>query len=173
MHAVDLLGMGGQNPSNPHVDWKAGMVSAAARARVAKELEQDRIAVRQVQLQLHTFLKVVKQMKSVGKAASLGNLFQSQSHSQSQNRDRFNFNTNADQIDGTVHHKVTSARESVLTMYLAPLLLGNAKSWFVLHVKDGAENYTHTKTTLDAFAVSKYTLYVPYYTLYIHTTERC
>lgn len=147
LHVVDLLGMGGQMPSVPHgagLNWKSKMASSAARARVGKELEQDQIAFRETQLQLSTCLKVITQMKSVGKASMLGANSKPTSYGSVYDED----------TDSTVYQKVTSARESVLTIQLAPLLLGNAKTWFVLYLKDGEPNYHITKNILDSFSVS-------------------
>lgn len=93
--------------------------------------EEDRIARRTTAIQLTTLGKVLEEMrqmwKSTGKAEGVNDPFVSKYTSEA---------------------RLTSARESKLTTLLAPLLQGNARTWFLCFFNDGEAHYQASLATL-------------------------
>jgi hypothetical protein len=93
--------------------------------------EEDRIARRTTAIQLSTLSKVLEEMRQVWK-----------------NMARTDADSDPYLSKYSAEARLTSARESKLTTLLAPMLQGNARTWFLCFFMDGVEHYQASLSTL-------------------------
>ena len=102
--------------------------------------ETDAILYRRVMNSLGCFSKVVGEIREISMRSAVS----------SSVIDRVPaYDTSATAAPGL--SRVTSARESALTKFLTPYLMGNYKCYYVLFLKDGSANHVHIRTVLGAF----------------------
>jgi hypothetical protein len=128
IHIVDLVG------SSPVEGRQFNLAS-----------EEDRIARRETQLQLLSFTKVLGEMAAMNRESEEFRAEGPSSHINKTN------NSVGVRMTGSVAGvALTSARDSVLSSILAPIIQGNCKTVIVGFVKDGANHINQTRSTLAA-----------------------
>jgi hypothetical protein len=119
LHIVDLIG-----------------TSPIDTVEFNKLSENERIITRGIAFQLHSFNKILYQMKSLTKSSDIYDNF---------NSSTLNLNKNLHAIQPIM----TSARDSKLSSILAPILQGNTRLFMMAYVRDGKKHYQETLTTLN------------------------
>lgn len=132
VHIVDLVGTAGHSVTvsegerNNFREWKD------AQGQQDQGSEADRIARRDILLQVQTFGKLLNELSTLSSTAQASS-------------------DSCDRRDFPIPKK-TCARESKLTSILAPIIQGNCKTFLFAYLKDGEDQYKRTRPIVSNLA---------------------